>query len=106
MVPDKYPAYIDGETYATIQGILRDNYRESERRQGRGAARSGAALLQGLVYCGHCGRKMTVEYQSAARYICNAHKMQMGGNECQRLPMTPIDSCVAENFWAALEPAE
>ena len=106
MVPDKYPAYIDRETYATIQGILRDNYLEYERRQGRGAARSGSALLQGLVYCGHCGRKMTVAYQSAARYICNGHKMQMGGNECQRLPMTPIDSCVAENFWAALEPAE
>jgi len=26
MIPDKYPAYIDRETYATIQAILRDNY--------------------------------------------------------------------------------
>lgn len=106
MVPDKYPAYIDRDTYATIQGILRDNFLEYKRRQSRGVARSGRALLQGLVYCGHCGRKMTVEYQSAPRYICNAHKMQMGGPECQRLPMVPIDSCVVENFWAALEPAE
>lgn len=106
MVPDKYPAYIDRDAYATIQGILRDNFLEYERRQSRGVPRAGAALLQGIVYCGHCGRKMTVEYQAAARYICNSHKMQLGGTECQRLPMTPIDDGVVEHFWAALAPAE
>jgi hypothetical protein len=58
MVPDKYPAYIDRETFATIQAILRDNYQEYDRRRSRGVARSGSALLQGLAYCGHCGRKM------------------------------------------------
>jgi hypothetical protein len=85
VVPDKYPAYIDREAHAAIGAILSDNYQEYERRRSRGVARGGAALLQGLAYCGHCGCKMTVQYQAAARYICNRHKMQAGGKECQRV---------------------
>jgi DNA invertase Pin-like site-specific DNA recombinase len=106
MVPDKYPAYIDRDTFATIQAMLRDNYQEYNRRRSRGVARSGAALLQGLVYCGHCGHKMTVQYHAAPRYLCNTHKVQMGGKECQRIPITPVDSWVVESFWDALSPAE
>jgi DNA invertase Pin-like site-specific DNA recombinase len=106
MVPDKYPAYIDRDTYATIQQMLRDNYQEYAHRRSRGVARAGAALLQGLVYCGHCGNKMTVQYQAAARYLCNHHKMQSGGRECQRLPIAPIDTWVVSSFWEALSPAE
>ena len=64
------------------------------------------ALLQGLAYCGQCGHKMTVQYHAAARYICNSHKMQLGGKECQRLPIDPIDKCVVQRLWEALSPAE
>ncbi|HEY2157095.1 MAG TPA: recombinase family protein, partial [Isosphaeraceae bacterium] len=106
MVPDKYPAYIDREAFAAIQAILRDNYQEYSRRRSRGVARSGAALLQGLAYCGHCGRKMTVQYHKAARYLCSGHKAQGGGSECQRVPITPIDAWVVESFWEALSAAE
>ncbi len=106
MVPDKYPAYFDRETFAAIQAVLRDNYQEYSRRRSRGVARSGSALLQGLVYCGHCGRKLTVQYHAAARYLCSSHKEQRGGPECQRIPITPVDAWVIKSFWEALEPAE
>src|SRR5262249_15428172 len=106
VVPDKYPAYIDRDTYTAIQAILRDNYQEYARRRSRGVARSGAALLQGLVYCGHCGNKMTVQYQATARYLCNHHKTQSGGKECQRVLIAPVDAWVVQNFWQALAPAE
>ena len=66
MVPDKYAAYIDRDTYATIQAILRDNYQEYQRRRSRGVARSGAALLQGLAYCGHCGKRRQVRMPTCA----------------------------------------
>jgi DNA invertase Pin-like site-specific DNA recombinase len=105
-VHDKYPAYIDRDTFTTIQEMLRDNYQEYAYRRSRGVARAGAALLQGLVYCGRCGNKMTVQYHAAPRYLCNHHKMQSGGRECQRLPIAPIDTWVIENFWEALSPAE
>jgi DNA invertase Pin-like site-specific DNA recombinase len=106
MVPDKYPAYIDRDTFAAIQAVLRDNYQEYSRRRSRGVARSGTALLQGLAYCGHCGRKMTVQYHAAARYLCSAHKEQGGGPECQRVPIAPVDAWVVKSFWEALSPAE
>lgn len=106
MVPDKYPAYIDRETFGKIQAMLRDNYQEYSRRRSRGVARSGTALLQGLAYCGHCGRKMTVQYHAAPRYLCSSHKAQQGGPECQRTPITPVDGWVVESFWEALSPAE
>lgn len=106
VVPDKYPAYIDRDTHAQIQAILRDNYQEYGRRRSRGIARAGAALLQGLVCCGQCGNKMTVQYQAAARYLCNHHKMQSGGKECQRVPITPVDAWVVQRFWEALSAAE
>jgi hypothetical protein len=106
MVPDKYPAYIDRDTFATIQAILRDNYQEYSRRRSRGVARSGTALLQGLAYCGHCGRKMTVQYHAAPRYLCSGHKGQGGGPECQRIPIPTVDAWVVRSFWEALAPAE
>ena len=93
MIPDKYPAYINRDTYAAIQGILWDNYQEYQRRRSRGVARSGAALLQGLVYCGQCGCKMTVQYEASARYICNRHRTQIGW---QGMPATAdgADRCL------------
>jgi DNA invertase Pin-like site-specific DNA recombinase len=106
MIPDKYPAYIDRDTFATIQAMLRDNYQEYSHRRSRGVARSGTALLQGLAYCGHCGRKMTVQYHAAPRYLCSGHKGQGGGPECQRVPIPTVDAWVVRSFWEALSPAE
>jgi DNA invertase Pin-like site-specific DNA recombinase len=106
VIPDKYPAYIDRETYSRIQAMLRDNYQEYARRSSRGPARSGAALLQGLAYCGHCGNKMTVQYHAGSRYICNRHKTASCGKDCQRVVIGPVDAWVVQNFWEALVPAE
>ena len=43
--------------------MLRDNCSEYEQRMTRGVARDGKVLLQGIAYCGHCGRKMTIQYK-------------------------------------------
>jgi DNA invertase Pin-like site-specific DNA recombinase len=106
-LPDKYPAYIARATFETNQAVLRDNYQEYRTRMSRGVPRSGAALLQGIAYCGVCGHKLTVEYQAQGRYLCNAHKRTHAeAKECQRLPMAEADGVVTEAFWEALEPAE
>ena len=66
-VNDKYPAYINWETYERIQSQLIDNYAEYDRNKTRGVPRNGAALMHGLVYCGECGHKMVVQYKAATR---------------------------------------
>jgi hypothetical protein len=66
-VHDRYPAYVTWETFEKIQDMLRDNHEEYDRNKTRGIPRPGAALLHGLVWCGQCGRKMTVQVRHESR---------------------------------------
>ena len=61
IVPDRYPAYITWATFARIQAIVDDHYATYEQHKRRRIPRQGAALLQGLVYCGRCGHNMVVQ---------------------------------------------
>src|SRR3954469_11896559 len=71
VVKDRYPAYIGWTEFERIQAMLRDNHAEYRRNLTRGVPRDGAALLQGSVWCGQCGHKMTVQYKGSSRYACN-----------------------------------
>jgi DNA invertase Pin-like site-specific DNA recombinase len=105
-VNDQYPAYISWETYEQIQARLQQNYAEYDRNQTRGIPRPGAALLQGLVYCGECGHKLVVQYKGGTRYLCNYFRQQYGTPVCQYLPADPIDAHGVNAFFAALSPLE
>jgi len=52
---DHHPAYIGGDEFMANQKKLRDNDLKHNGQEGRGAAREGSGLLQGLVLCGRCG---------------------------------------------------
>ncbi|WP_319946049.1 recombinase family protein [Mesorhizobium sp. AR07] len=106
VVKDRYPAYCDWERYERIQTMLSDNHAEYRRNQTRGAPRDGAAVLQGIVWCGRCGHKMGVEYKNGNRYVCNFLARSQGGALCQHLPADPIDARVVEALFAAASPAE
>src|SRR5437667_8080369 len=69
VVREKYPAYIDWETFEKIQAMLRDNRAEYQHIKSRGTPRDGAALLHGITYCGECGHKMTVRYKGGSPYV-------------------------------------
>src|SRR5829696_8144484 len=106
LIKDKYPAYVDWETFERIQAMLEDNHAEYERKMSRGVPREGRALLAGLVYCGECSHKMEVRYPETPRYFCAALKRRYGGRTCQNLPASPVDERVAEAFLEALSPVE
>ena len=103
---DRYPAYLDWESFERIQKMLSDNYAEYQRNKTRGAPRDGAAVLQGITWCGQCGHKMNVEYKAANRYVCNFLQRSQGGPLCQHLRADPIDAQVVAAFFAAVGPAE
>jgi len=105
-VKDKYPAYIDWETFEKIQAMLQDNYAEYDRNKSRGVPRPGAALLHGIVYCGECGHKMVVQYKGGTRYLCNYLHQQYHVPVCQYIPGDPIDAHVVAAFFQALSPIE
>ncbi len=63
---DHHPAYIGWAQFLRNEQQLDDNrtLRDEDRR---GVRREGAALLQGIVLCGHCGRRMTIRCLSRVR---------------------------------------
>ncbi len=73
-LPDHHPGYLSAAQYEENMERLRNNRYCFEQSQG--APREGEALLQGLVWCAHCGARMRVRYQNAAPYYCcdQAHR--------------------------------
>lgn len=106
IVKDKYPKYIEWEIFEKIQFMLADNYAEYDRNKSRGVPRNGAALLQGITYCGECGHKMVVQYKGGNRYLCNYLRQQRLTPVCQYLPADIIDNYTVEQFFRALNPIE
>jgi len=105
-VNDKYPSYIDWNTFEQIQQMLHDNYAEYDRNKTRGVPRAGAALLHGLLYCGECGHKMMVQYKHSTLYLCNALRQKYRVPVCQNIPADPVDWAVVMAFFQALSPVE
>jgi DNA invertase Pin-like site-specific DNA recombinase len=105
-VNDKYPAYLSWETYEKIQQMLDDNRAEYTRERTRGVPREGAALLQGIVFCGESGHKMSVQYKPGPHYRCAELRSRYGVPVCQHTPAEPMDRCVVQAFFAALSPVE
>jgi DNA invertase Pin-like site-specific DNA recombinase len=106
VVRDRFPAYIGWGTHEAIVAALQDNHADYRRKGTRGPPRDGAALLHGLVHCGVCGRKMTVQYHNRGRYICRSLEQDRGLPRCQNVLAGPVDALVAAAFLEAVAPAE
>jgi DNA invertase Pin-like site-specific DNA recombinase len=105
---DTHPAYITWEQFVQNQEILRSNGYGFGKR---GAARRGKALLQGIVYCGRCGARMTVLYYStkekrAPGYGCFYEYHRHGGETCQCFSSAGVDAAVAGLFLDVVSPAK
>lgn len=105
-VKDKYPSYVDWQTFEKIQKMMEDNHANYDRNKSRGVPRAGKALLHGMVYCGECGRKMSVQYKGGTHYVCNALRREYRAPVCQFLPADPVDDVVVNTFFEALSPVE
>lgn len=107
-IRNHHRGYIDWETFEGNQQRLAHNIRPRPHQSG-GAVREGAALLQGLALCGHCGRHLSVHYSgrhSTPGYHCAGKNIVHGrGEYCLNVGGGQIDAAVAEVFLAALAPA-
>jgi len=104
LIRDHHPGYISFAKYLENQDRLWDNEVMSGRgdEAQKGAVREGRALLQGLVRCGQCGRRMVVGYggQKARRtlqYRCR-RPGDYGRRECQLVGGKRIEAAVVEAF--------
>jgi DNA invertase Pin-like site-specific DNA recombinase len=106
VVKDRYPAYIDWQTYERIRAAIRDNRAEYMRTKTRGTPRDGDLLLHGITWCARCGHKMYVRYKGGGEYVCNHLRTSEGLPTCQHIRAARIDEAVADAFLTALAPAE
>jgi len=105
LLHDRAPGYITWEEYQANQRQLHQNQR---RPATKGAPGGGSALLAGLVYCGRCGRKVYVSYQSMplGRYCCSrAARFTPTDDVCSGLPARTVDDLVSQQLLHALSPA-
>jgi DNA invertase Pin-like site-specific DNA recombinase len=104
---DAHPAYITWAEFLENEKRLNNN--RNVRGEGvTGAPRDGPALLQGLVICGKCGRRMHVSYphSSFSHYVCMGERTSFGGRTCQSMAGDFIDYAVEQAFLNVLQPAQ
>jgi excisionase family DNA binding protein len=107
-IPEHHPGYVSWHQYLATRERLRANMIRAG--EGGGAAREGAALLQGIVRCGRCGRRMQVAYSGRGgrvpRYACvRAHHMHGTDHPCQSLGGLRLEKAIAAAFLEAVTPA-
>lgn len=105
VVPGTYPAYLSYDQYLRNRQQLRDNMYNFAKK-GRGAPRQGAALLQGLILCGRCGRRMTVSHgQEYRRYECRRAQIDYAASICQAFAVRHLDPAIEAAVLEAMQPA-
>jgi DNA-binding transcriptional regulator YiaG len=93
LVNQAHPGDIRWEAFEANQERLPRNM----TRPPPGPARQGAALLQGIVICGTCGRTMSTAYKRRARgridplYTCNRAQLDASAPICPSLPGGDVD---------------
>lgn len=115
LILEHHEAYISYEKYQDNLRRLRNNTNMKRAEEDvSGPAREGAALLQGIVRCGHCGRPMNVSYggnrpvpsrSRTLQYRCSRARKQFERAECQVVGGRRVDDLVVEVFVEATRAA-
>ncbi len=100
-IPEVHEGYISWEQYQKNQKQLANNAAAYSNDRRRSPPRRGLALLQGIVLCGRCGRRMTVSYHNRngkllPRYVCERQKNQDAGKKCQFVHGADVDKIIGE----------
>jgi DNA invertase Pin-like site-specific DNA recombinase len=109
LVPGMHPGYISWEQYEENQRRLRENSQAHGADRRKSPPREGPALLQGLVLCGVCGRRMTVRYHSRCTqpvpdYVCQRDGIEHGKPICQSINGEQIDETIRELLIETMTP--
>lgn len=109
-IPDAHEGYISFEQFEKNVHQLQANAQTQGQDRASRPPGEGPALLQGLIVCANCGRKMTVRYHSRKGqlfpdYVCQSDRIEHGGKVCQTIPGSPLDQAIAQLLLQELVPA-
>ena len=106
-IPNHHEGYISEDQFVANRERLTAN-----RTNGEGLAgpvRDGLCLLQGLLLCGFCGRRLGVRYTGNGGvypiYQCVwKHREALASRACLTVPATPLDQAITERLVGAITP--
>jgi DNA invertase Pin-like site-specific DNA recombinase len=110
-IDNHHRAYIDWPTFHENQAMLRKNQNPNRAMSLPGPVREGHALLQGLLLCGRCGRRLGVRYHGNGgiycNYVCNGLMNEgLGSHWCATLAGNPLDQAVGCRILEVIEPRQ
>jgi excisionase family DNA binding protein len=108
VIEDHHPGYITWARYLENQVALSKNGLCKSRSEGSTVLREGNAILQGLVSCGVCGRRMSPMYASRGdkvRYHCIGRRRDGLEGHCNSVGGTRLHRAVSDALLEALESA-
>ncbi len=105
-----HQGYITWEEYLENQRILKNNLTHGDGITLSGPIREGLAMLQGLLICGTCGRRLTVRYQSNGgiypTYECNRRARECISKSCMSLKADLVDKAIIQRALKTLQPEQ
>lgn len=109
VIPDAHPGYISWEQYQRNLQRLRECSQAYGRDRRKSPPGQGPALLQGLVVCGLCGRRMTLRYHTrngrqVPTYVCQREGIDEAKPICQSIPGQTIDAALGELMLELMTP--
>ena len=109
LIPDAHVGYITWQEFENNERRLKENAQACGQDRRKSPPREGPALLQGLLMCGVCGRRMTLRYHQrqgvlVPDYLCQREGIELGQRICQSIPGGPIDETVSDLVVDAMTP--
>jgi DNA invertase Pin-like site-specific DNA recombinase len=101
LIPDAHAGYLAFEQFEANLRTLAANAHAHGTERAAGPAREGPALLQGLVVCGRCGRRMTVRYHQrrgalVPDYQCTGECIEGAAQRCLGVPGAGVDAAIGQ----------
>ena len=111
LIQTHHPGYLGWDEYLENQQMLAENQTNQPEHCLSGAAREGRALLQGLLVCGHCGRRLSPRYTGHGGihpvYECTRRQTDTHySSACVRLSADLIDQAVGQRILEILQPEQ
>jgi DNA invertase Pin-like site-specific DNA recombinase len=107
-IDDHHEGYISWDEYLKNESLLQNNRTNGEPMILSGAAREGLALMQGLLLCGTCGRRLSPRYTGNGgiypTYQCNWRRREgLSTSSCMSVRCADVDAVVVQRIFDLLK---
>ena len=109
LIPDAHPGYITWEAYNDNLWTLKSCAKAHGTDRRDHPPGEGPALLQGMVVCGVCGRRMTIRYhqrsgETRPDYVCQQNATEYAVPTCQTMAGSNIDKAIGQLLLELVQP--